>query len=355
MMKRTFLACLIPAIMGIGCVNAAEVYNKEGHKLDLTGKVNAGRLFSSEDNKNVDVSYARLGFKGETEITSQLTGYGMWEYQFELNNAEDTDAQKGNKTRLGFAGLKFGDAGSLDYGRNYGLVYDAIAYTDMLPKFGGDSANSDAFLSSRATGVATWRNSDFFGLVKGLSVALQYQGKNERTGDNAVRRSNGEGFATSVAWQSDFGLSLVGAYASVKRTAAQNQAARGKGDKAELWSGALKYDAEQIYLAALYGETHNATPIAGGFANRAQNVDLVAQYQFINGLRPSLAYVSSRVKDIEGIGSADLYKYIGVGANHYFNKNMVAYIEYRVNLLSHDNALGLPDDDITGIGLTYQF
>ncbi len=31
-----------------------------------------------------------------------------------------------NKTRLAFAGLKAGDAGSFDYGRNYGLVYDAI-------------------------------------------------------------------------------------------------------------------------------------------------------------------------------------------------------------------------------------
>ena len=36
------------------------------------------------------------------------------------NNSEGADAQTGNKTRLAFAGLKFGDAGSFDYGRNYG-------------------------------------------------------------------------------------------------------------------------------------------------------------------------------------------------------------------------------------------
>ena len=45
----------------------------------------------------------------------------------------------GNKTRLAFAGLKYADVGSFDYGRNYGVVYDALGYTDMLPEFGGDT------------------------------------------------------------------------------------------------------------------------------------------------------------------------------------------------------------------------
>jgi predicted porin len=355
MMKRNFLAWIIPAILGIGSVNAAEIYNKDGNKVDLTGKINVSHLFSSDDANNSDNSYARMGFKGLTQITDQLSGYGRWEYHYQLNNSEGDDAQTGNKTRLGYAGLKFGDAGSFDYGRNYGVIYDALAYTDMLPKFGGDSAYTDAFLAGRSTGVATWRNSNFFGLVDGLSVAAQYQGKNERSGANAVRRANGDGYAASIAYDFDFGLSMVGAYGSIDRTNAQNLATRGEGDRAEIWSTAVKYDANQIYLAAMYGETHNATPISGGFANKAQNFEAVAQYQFLNGFRPSLAYVSSRGKDIETIGSADIYKYVSVGANYYFNKNMLAYAEYRINLLDSDNGLGLADDDITAVGLTYQF
>jgi outer membrane pore protein F len=27
-----------------------------------------------------DQTYARIGFKGETQINDQLTGYGQWEY-----------------------------------------------------------------------------------------------------------------------------------------------------------------------------------------------------------------------------------------------------------------------------------
>ncbi|MFS2223764.1 porin [Pantoea sp. B65] len=355
-MKHNVIAVVLPLLLGLGSAHAAEIYNKDGNKLVLDGKVNAGHLFSSDTSNDGDATYIRLGFKGETQITDQLTGYGRWQYNFQGNNSEGSDAESGNKTRLGFAGLKYANFGSFDYGRNYGLIYDALASTDMLPKFGGDSGYTDGFLSGRSTGVATYRNTSFFGLVKGLDFALQYEGKNDRSGNtDAVRRSNGDGYALSAAYNLDFGLTFTGAFASIDRTETQNAAARGEGDRAQSWATSIKYDANQVYLATMYGETLNATPISGGFANKAQNFEALAQYQFLNGLRPSLAYVSSKGKDIEGIGSADIFKYVAVGTYYYFNKNMVFYAEYKINLLKDDNALGLANDDVTGVGLTYQF
>ncbi len=139
MMKRNILAVVIPALLVAGAANAAEIYNKDSNKLDLYGKAVGLHYFSDYAGNDGDQTYARLGFKGETKINDQLTGYGQWEYNFQGNNSEGADAQSGNKTRLAFAGLKFGDAGSFDYGRNYGLVYDAIGITDMLPEWGGDT------------------------------------------------------------------------------------------------------------------------------------------------------------------------------------------------------------------------
>ncbi len=60
------------------------------------------------------------------------------------------------------------------------------------------------------------------------------------------------------------------------------------GDKAQAWATGLKYDANQAYIAAMYGETLNMTPYKRLIANKTQNVELVAQYQFENGIRPSL-------------------------------------------------------------------
>lgn len=186
MMKRNILAVIVPALLVAGTANAAEIYNKDGNKVDLYGKAVGLHYFSKGNGEdsyggNGDMTYARLGFKGETQINSDLTGYGQWEYNFEGNNSEGADAQTGNKTRLAFAGLKYADVGSFDYGRNYGVVYDALGYTDMLPEFGGDTAYSDDFFVGRVGGVATYRNSNFFGLVDGLNFAVQYRVKTSVT------------------------------------------------------------------------------------------------------------------------------------------------------------------------------
>ncbi|VDR25727.1 Porin ompk36 [Raoultella terrigena] len=60
---------------------------------------------------------------------------------------------------------------------------------------------------------------------------------------------------------------------------------------------------------------------------------MVAQYQFDFGLRPSVAYLQSKGKDIEGFGDQDILKYVDVGATYYFNKNMSTYVDYKINLL----------------------
>lgn len=114
MMKRNILAVVIPALLVAGAANAAEIYNKNGNKLDFYGKVNAEHDFvtSGDNTNNNDATYAQIGFKGETQINDQLTGYGQWEYRFAANQAEG--GAQTNKNRLAFAGLKAGEAGSID-------------------------------------------------------------------------------------------------------------------------------------------------------------------------------------------------------------------------------------------------
>lgn len=375
-MKRKVLAIIVPALLVAGAANAAEIYNKDGNKLDLYGKVDARHTFSDNPGDDGDETIMELGFKGETQINSGLSGYG----QVLLKTmASDTEGSDNTFAKLAFAGLKSNDFGSFDYGRNYGVVYDVEAWTDMLPVFGGDSYTwTDNFMVGRANGVATYRNTDFFGAVEGLNFALQYQGNNE--GDNAnedqegtknghddVRFQNGDGFGLSSSYNFQGtleGLSLGAAYATSDRTNEQVAAAgvndryskAAGGDKADAWTVGLKYDAYNLYLAMMYAETHNMTPYGdAGIANHTQNFEAVAQYQFDFGLRPSLGYVQSKGKDIEGIGNEDLVKYIDVGVTYYFNKNMSAMVDYKINQIDDDNKLGVSSDDVVAVGVTYQF
>ena len=372
-MKRKVLAILVPALLMAGAANAAEMYNKDGNKVDLYGKVDARHTFSDNPGDDGDETYVQIGFKGETQITNDLTGYGQWEYKTYANDTEGAGDKSFN--RLAYAGLKFGEYGSFDYGRNYGVVYDVEAWTDMLPVFGGDSYTwTDNFMVGRTNGVATYRNNDFFGLVDGLNFALQYQGANEgananedqegtKNGHKDVRFQNGDGFGISTTYDFGMGITAGAAYTSSDRTNEQVTNTTAGGDKADAWTAGLKYDANNIYLAAMYSETRNMTPYGDNtdaVANKTQNFEVTAQYQFDFGLRPSLSYLQSKGKDLgNGQGDQDLVKYADVGATYYFNKNMSTYVDYKINLLDEDDSFyknnGIGTDDVVALGLVYQF
>ncbi|EBI7230609.1 porin OmpC [Salmonella enterica] len=395
-MKKLTVALSVVAVtvMMAGMADAAEIYNKDGNKLDLYGKVDGLHYFSKDKGDDGDQTYVRFGFKGETQINDQLTGYGQWEYNIQANHDED-NGTKGNATRLAFAGLKFADFGSIDYGRNNGVIYDIGAWTDVLPEFGNDTyEGADNFMTGRANGLLTYHNTDFFGLVDGLNFNLQYQGKNGGDGESnngkgrEAKSQNGDGYGMSVTWESDAGFGVGAAYGSSHRTKAQRSGdapGNADGKRAEVWTTGLKYDANNIYLAATYAQTRNMqwvdinkdpasklynaavcgdvtttdkegnTPDCGLFTRKTENYEIVAQYMFDFGLQPSVAYLQSKAKDTGKYGNVDLVKYVDVGATYNFNKNMSAYIDYKINLLKDNNPAGLSTDNLVATGLVYEF
>ncbi|PLL16341.1 phosphoporin PhoE, partial [Klebsiella michiganensis] len=117
--------------------------------------------------------------------------------------------------------------------------------------------------------------------------------------------------------------------------------------------------ANNVYLATTYAETRNMTKFGKGYiANTAQNFEVVAQYQFDFGLRPSIAYLKSKGKDLGRYGDQDLVEYVDVGATYYFNKNMSTYVDYKINLLDDTRFTkdaSISTDNIVAVGITYQF
>lgn len=364
-MKKTLTAVAVISVLAAGSVSAAEIYNKSGNKVDLYGKVK-GEFDVNSNNDRSDATYARLGFRGETQINEMLTGFGQWEYEAGASAPEGSQA---DKTRLAFAGLKLGDMGSLDYGRNYGVVYDIGAYADNLTEFGGDSyQNTDNFMTGRSTGLLTYRTSDAWGMVDGLALALQYQSANENRQGKDWKKSNGEGVGTSVQYTlPDTGVTLGMAYAGAKTSDVRDPLGYkiAQGEHAEVWTLGAKYDQDALFLAATYAETHNMTPItlenAFGpgvngvtFADKTENLEMMAAYTFDNGFRPSLGYVQSRAD--MGSYSDWVQRYIQAGVGYSFNKNFAVDVGYKINLLNDDlSGYGINPDDQAVLGATYQF
>ncbi|HCI6022668.1 TPA: porin [Klebsiella quasipneumoniae subsp. quasipneumoniae] len=354
-MKKTTVALAVMALV-MTSAHAAEIYNKGGDKIDLYGKVKGEHDFTSSDNS--DATYARIGFKGETEINESIVGFGQFEHNF---TASKPEGGQSDVTRLAYAGLKFGDYGSIDYGRNYGIQYDIGSYADVLTEYGGDSfQNTDNYMTGRSTGLLTYRNSNFFGLVDGLDFGLQYQGANERKDEPL--KSNGEGFGTSLQYTlAGTGVTVGAAYSRAK-TSDSTYATYSpvSGDTAEAWSIGTKYDANSILMATTYTETHNMTPLQQKvdgvdhpvFTDKSKAFEIMAGYTFDFGLQPTIGYVEQKA-EVAG-KSFDAVKYVQLGAAYYFNKNFAVDVAYKINLLN-SHTLGLDTDDGAVLGATYQF
>lgn len=373
-MKVKYLTLIASCILLTGPVSAAEIYNKEGNKLDLYGLVSGLHYFSDDKSQDGDQSYMRIGFKGQTQISDRLTGYGQWQSQFNTNQPENDSNTM--FTRLGFAGIRIGNFGSFDYGRNSGVLYDALSQTDMEPEFDAQTYNTDQFMFRRGNSMATYRNSDLFGLVDGLDFAIQFQGKNDGGGEPGVRdvlRQNGDGYGMSVSYAFGNGFRAVGAFTNADRTNEQNARSgiMGHGDRAEAYSASLKYDAHNIYLGAMYTQAYNASRFGSssgdgiyGYANQSDIFEVFAQYTFDSGWVPFIAYNQARAKNL-GLGgdgrtyaSQDLVKFIDFGGSYLFNINMLAYVDYKFNLIDKSDfseAAGVSTDDILAVGLVYQF
>ncbi|XKM13112.1 porin [Orbaceae bacterium ac157xtp] len=321
-MKRNLLAIAIPALLVAGAANASiEVWNKDGNKLNVNGRVKALNYVavgSSDDanDKEGDDTTARLGFTGETQVTDSLTGYGRAEWETKTGGASFKE------TRYAFAGLNFGEAGSIDYGRNDGVLKAITAYTDVLPEFGGDAAENTWYvLSARSDAVLTYRNA---ALVEGLSFALQYADDKEY---------GNEGYGLNAQYEIlDTGLTVGASYAQLS------------GDNGKSWNAGIKYDANDLYLAAIYAQSKDMN-VKG--SEKVRGFEVVAQYGIdfeVGRLTPSVAYVQHKTRS----PSDDLAKYVEAGVNYDFNKNLSAIVDYKFNLIDDTK-------DTLGLALIYQF
>lgn len=342
-MKLNLLAVAIPALLVTGAANAAELFNKDGNKVDFYGRVKAANVTSigsSDDKADIDGdrTNVRVGFLGETQISDNLVGYGRAEWEKKLGGGAYGPSDS-EDVRYAYAGFKFADYGSLDYGKNDGVLKRIFNYTDVLPEFGGDS-DTDKYgdvitaLRGREKGVLTYRNSDFFGLVDGLNFAIQYQDEGSRKN---LGTEGEEAFGVSLDYTiADTGLSVAGGYAQ-----------RAGNLKQRSYAAAIKYEGDDLYLAALYTYSKHRSPFASGSDLKFHAFEVVAQYGIdldIGRITPSIAYLEGKYRN-----SADVdVQYIDFGLTYDFNRNMSAFMDYKLNLV--DNV-----KDSLGLGVIYRF
>ncbi|MFI0471657.1 porin [Halomonas sp. HMF6819] len=160
-MKKTLLAtAVIGALSASAAAQAATVYDEDGTKVDLYGRIalgiagggpeyNGAGLKIDNDPEFVDV-YSRLGFRLSQEITRDLTAFGRLEWRF---RADESNTRNGNnfdafsETRQAYLGVTSNQYGTFQAG-NFDSFYNQFVslpfdvYIDRGFRFAGHPKQS---------------------------------------------------------------------------------------------------------------------------------------------------------------------------------------------------------------------
>lgn len=372
-MRYRILTVIIPAILLANTAHTAEIYNKNGNQLDFYGYIMGDYHFAKKNDLSTygDQSNSRFGLKGSTTVNETLKGFGHIEYNQPLGSNQNPFWGSDGEIRLGYAGVTHETYGTLQYGHNWGVMYDVTAYADMLPEFGEDtlgyfsevSASSpispdSMFGTGRGDGMLQYRYS-----YANFDVGLQYLAQSTGV------QTDGGGISLQYTF-SDLGLTLGSAYNSggkdmqaIRNLSDTPLAADFNEDTADMWSVGAKYDMNNIYLSAVYAETKNLQPYVdinsnNNFADKTQAYFLTAQYTWDNGITPGIAYAQGKAKNLTGYGDQNYSKYVDLSLTYAINANFTTYVDYKINLLDQNDYTSqnsVLTDNVTAVAMQYAF
>ena len=157
-MKKTLLATAIVGALGASAAaQAATVYDQDGTKLDVYGRIAMGVAgggpeydsngnFQDNGEEFVDV-YSRLGLRMSQEVTSDLTAFGRLEWRFDGDeNTTDGGFNELRQSYLGLQSKQYGtfQAGNFDsfYSQFVSQPFDVYIFADSDLEFAGHSKQS---------------------------------------------------------------------------------------------------------------------------------------------------------------------------------------------------------------------
>ncbi|MFC0266804.1 porin [Kushneria aurantia] len=213
-MKKTILATAIAGALGTVAMGAqaATVYNQDGTKLDVYGNVQIGvGSFKTDiqDDGSVDSESdifdngSTVGFRGEHVISPSLTGYFRAEFEYDADEAKNSNGLgNGDQAFLGLTG-DFGDArvGSWDPLLD-DWIEDPVSNNEYfdLNDAGGQASDSNFKEGNKVAYTSPILNGLQF------SVGTQYYGD----GEDQITVIDSLGGAGSVTTPSDSNASFFG-------------------------------------------------------------------------------------------------------------------------------------------------
>ena len=317
-MKKTLLVTAMLAGLVSATAGAATVYDQDGTTMKVGGRVEARGLFGDDvDGTMEDKSRARINFKGKTQISDNLAGFGVMEYEIEAGEEEVSN-------RYLYAGLST-DAGDFSYGRQDTANVQISDMTDISSYHSGEQ---------QYIGSASDKENNTFlysGAFSNLSVQANYIANGEEADEDSSNDPE-DAFGISLLYSMDSGVDLGASYSDEDE---ENQA-----------TFAVAYTYENLYLAASYAmgdvdvDTDNDDTVDTNMD--FTSLEIAAQYKFTKEFRMIGIYSVAEQED------EDVTDYVALEGQYRFNSSIRGIISYKINNMDDEN------DEILA-GLRYNF
>ncbi|PKQ71042.1 hypothetical protein AOX56_09300 [Aeromonas sobria] len=391
-MKKTILAIAIPALFA-SAANAATVYDKDGTKFDVYGRVHAA--YQGEANgadlipnangnneytykksdttsKGEVYTYARTGMQGKVALnnTWSAIAQGEWELTSENSTNKDDDSLKSRHVWAGFDGTQYGKFmfGQTDTASKWGVQDRA----DIFEELGNVASVNDGRQEGQVIYRGEWngaffnasyisKNSDMdsFGtelLSKSLDSTSVAKNDNKKglEGGYAVgagyNMANGFGFGVSMenkefergtylGAQKDIDGNIIGATISNLKS---------KDD----WAIGTSYAFDAFYFGAMYNES-KLKGFDDGQEIKAKGFELAGSYtidswKLLAGYN-KLDAKGTNVYDVAGTtNNVEIFDRVILGVEYAFTSNIKSYANYAIESAGEK-------DDQWEFGMQYNF
>lgn len=333
-MKKTIIALATAALVS-GTANAAVIYEKDGSKIDIDGRVNVEIQNIKNERTDLRDMGSRFRVRGYQEIGAGFSALAAIEMRFTSGGksfANDVHAK-----RL-FAGFTHPDIGTLTFGRQLTLG-DHIPKANYTYEWGGN-----VFLDQHKK-AAHFMSAKFAGIRFATDYYFGNSAKNGRSGGNSVW-DEGQGYGVGLFYDGkwdDWAVRFGSGYTKVKQSDTGL-----KTDEYDLVRAGVGFDVKyklvSMGLDWAYGKAddgHDSRNI--GFQKIANaGGPFHKNNRFLAGLKFNVTpenalygeYYFANAK--KAAGSED-YKMRGwmVGVDHKFNKLVAVYLEGGTGQVKH--------------------
>lgn len=340
-MKKTLIALAVTAMVS-ATANATVIYEKEGTKIDLDGRMHFELRNDSEQRNDLRDIGSRVRVRAYQELGAGFSAYGGVELRFSNDNGDAGSIGSNLRTHRLYAGLIQKDVGTLTFGRQLHLG-DHIPKANYTYEWGGNvlfdgHKKAAHFMSKKFEGFRFAADYYFGNANKNNNASSANSGV--ATTPKKTAWDEGQGYGVGLFYDNtfgEFGIRFGAGYTDVLQSSDGTKANEFKLKRSGIGLE-LKYSIVRVGFDWAHGKVSKSDKESGNLVFQkiaGYNEPLNRIDRFLLGVKVDITkqnavygqYYFAKGKKADA--SLEPLKMRGwmLGVDHRFNKNFVVYLE----------------------------